>query len=60
MQSFVSAAADDCPAGCPTAWQAAWAALPDNPLMAARFAHLTTRADNRLARQRAAAGGPGA
>ena len=46
MQSFVPAAADDCPADCPTAWQAAaWAALPNNPLMAARFAHLTTHAD---------------
>jgi hypothetical protein len=29
------------------------AALPNNPVMAARFAHLTTREDNRLARQQA-------
>ena len=35
------------------AWRAVWAALPDNPVMAARFTHLTTRADNRLARQQA-------
>jgi transposase len=35
------------------AWRAVWAALPDNPVMAARFAHLTTREDNRLARQQA-------
>jgi hypothetical protein len=27
--------------------------MPDNPVMAARFAHLTTRQDNRLARQQA-------
>jgi transposase len=35
------------------AWRALWAALPDNPVMAARFTHLTTREDNRLARQQA-------
>jgi hypothetical protein len=35
------------------AWQAVWAALPNNPVMAARFTHLTTREDNRLARQQA-------
>src|SRR5260221_13900548 len=34
-------------------WRAVWAALPNNPVMAARFAHLTTREDNRLARQQA-------
>src|SRR5580700_8000717 len=33
------------------AWRAVWAAMPNNPVMAARFAHLTTRWDNRLARQ---------
>ena len=33
------------------AWRAVWAALPNNPVMAARFAHLTTREHNRLARQ---------
>jgi hypothetical protein len=27
--------------------------MPDNPVMAARFAHLTTRENNRLARQQA-------
>jgi len=33
---------------------AAWrAALPNNPVLAARFTHLTTRDDNRLARQQA-------
>ena len=32
------------------AWRAVWAALPNNPVMAARFTHLTTREDNRLAR----------
>jgi transposase len=31
--------------------RAVWAALPNNPVMAARFTHLTTREDNRLARQ---------
>jgi transposase len=35
------------------AWRAVWAALPNNPVMAARFAHLTTREENRLARQQA-------
>ncbi len=35
------------------AWRAVWAALPDNPVMSARFTHLTTREDNRLARQQA-------
>jgi transposase len=37
------------------AWRAVWAALPNNPVMAARFTHLTTREDNRLARQQARA-----
>jgi len=35
------------------AWRAVWAALPNNPVMAARFTYLTTRHDNRLARQQA-------
>ena len=35
------------------AWRAVWAAMPDNPVMAARFAYLTTRENNRLARQQA-------
>jgi transposase len=35
------------------AWRAVWAAMPDNPVMAARFTHLTTRQDSRLARQQA-------
>jgi transposase len=35
------------------AWRAVWAAMPNNPVMAARFAYLTTREDNRLARQQA-------
>jgi len=35
------------------AWRAVWAALPNNPVMAARFAYLTTREHNRLARQQA-------
>jgi transposase len=35
------------------AWRAVWAALPDNPVLAARFAYLTTRENNRLARQQA-------
>jgi hypothetical protein len=30
-----------------------WAALPNNAVLAARFHHLTTREDNRLARQQA-------
>jgi hypothetical protein len=33
--------------------RAVWAAMPDNPVMAARFGYLTTRQDNRLARQQA-------
>jgi transposase len=37
------------------AWRAVWAALPNNPVLAARFHHLTTREDNRLARQQARA-----
>jgi transposase len=35
------------------AWRAVWAAMPNNPVMAARFAYLTTRQDNRLAPQQA-------
>jgi transposase len=35
------------------AWRAVWAALPNNAVMAARFTYLTTREDNRLARQQA-------
>ena len=35
------------------AWRAVWAALPNNPVMAAKFTHLTTRDYNRLARQQA-------
>jgi transposase len=35
------------------AWRAVWAAMPNNPVMAARFTYLTTRDDNRLARQQA-------
>jgi transposase len=35
------------------AWRAVWAALLNNQVMAARFAHLTTREHNRLARQQA-------
>jgi transposase len=35
------------------AWRAVWAALPNNPVMAAKFTHLTSRDDNRLARQQA-------
>jgi transposase len=35
------------------AWRAVWAALPNNEVMAARFTHLTTREENRLARQQA-------
>ena len=34
-------------------WRAVWAALANNPVMAARFRHLTTRETNRLARQQA-------
>ena len=43
------------PGSAAAAWRAVWAALPNNPVMAARFAHLTTRQDNRLARQQARA-----
>ena len=32
-----------------------WTALPNNPVLAARFDHLTTRQNNRLARQQARA-----
>jgi transposase len=35
------------------AWRAVWAALPNNPVMAARFTYLTSRDHNRLARQQA-------
>ena len=35
------------------AWLAVWAALPNNPVMAAKVTHLTTRDGNRLARQQA-------
>jgi transposase len=35
------------------AWRAVWAAMPNNPVMAARFTYLTTRDQNRLARQQA-------
>ena len=35
------------------AWRAVWAAMPNNPVLAAKFTHLTTREDNRLARQQA-------
>ena len=35
------------------AWRAVWAAMPNNPVMAARFTYLTTRQHNRLARQQA-------
>ncbi len=41
------------------AWRAVWAAMPNNPVMAARFGYLTTRQDNRLARQRARSSGIG-
>lgn len=37
------------------AWRAVWAALPNNAVLAARFGHLTTRDNNRLARQQARA-----
>jgi transposase len=37
------------------AWRAVWAAMPDNPVMAARFTHLTTRQDNQQARTACAA-----
>jgi transposase len=35
------------------AWRAVWAALPNNPVMATRLTRLTTRENNRLARQQA-------
>ena len=35
------------------AWRAVWAAMPNNPVMPARFAYLDHRQDNRLARQQA-------
>ena len=35
------------------AWRAVWAALPNNEVLAAKFIHLTTRDDNRLAPQQA-------
>jgi transposase len=35
------------------AWRAVRAAMPDNPVMAARFGYLTTRENNRLARPQA-------
>jgi transposase len=35
------------------AWRTVWAAMPNNPVMAARFTYLTTREHNRLARQQA-------
>jgi transposase len=37
------------------AWRAVWAALPNNPVLAARFRYLTTREHNRLAHQQARA-----
>ena len=37
------------------AWRAVWAALPNNPVLTARFRYLTTREHNRLARQQARA-----
>jgi transposase len=37
------------------AWRAVWAALPNNTVLTARFEHLTTRENNRLARQQARA-----
>lgn len=40
------------------AWLAVWAALPNNPVLAARFGHLTTRQNNPLARQQAAPRAP--
>jgi transposase len=36
-------------------WRAVWAALPNNPVLAARFRYVTTREHNRLARQHARA-----
>jgi transposase len=35
------------------AWRAVWPAMPANPVLKARFTHLTTRADNKLAAQQA-------
>jgi hypothetical protein len=35
------------------AWRGAWGVIRHNPVMAARFAHLTTRQDNRLTRGQA-------
>jgi transposase len=35
------------------AWRAVWAALPNNDVLAAKFTHLTTREENRLAPQQA-------
>ena len=35
------------------AWRAVWAALRNNPVLAARYAHLTGRADNRLTKAQA-------
>jgi hypothetical protein len=35
------------------AWRAVWAATPNNPVLAVWFTHLTTRDENRLARQQA-------
>ena len=43
------------PACLTTARRAVWAALPNNTVLAARFQHLTTRENNRLARQQARA-----
>jgi transposase len=37
------------------AWRAAWAAIPHNPVLAARHAHLTSRQHNRLTDQQARA-----
>jgi transposase len=42
------------------AWRVVWAALPNNAVLAARFQHLTTRDNNRLARQQARAACAGA
>ena len=35
------------------AWRAVWAALHNNPVLAARYAHLTGRADNKLTKTQA-------
>jgi len=37
------------------AWRAVWGALPNNPVMAARYRHLTNRQTNRLTGQQARA-----